>query len=332
MGEYKKSVLVIGVWFTMAMQTVQAQEASFASIKNYIQPAVRKGGFKMDNYFLWCPSVIKVGDTYHMFASAWPIDLGMAGWTKESLCIRATSKKLLGPYTCQEVVLQKREGEWDNDRVHNPKIVKAGNKYILYYISSANETGYAEADNITGPWTRSDKIISWSNPAPFIHKDGSVYVFGRLSTNIKGQQIRTARAVKSTSYKGPYKNVTSDTVTNLLPDNYELEDPTIWWANNMYHVICTDFNAKATGQNKAGIQYYSTDGIRFHLLTKTPVSSKTISYDDGVEETFKRVERPFVYVDEKGIVKAYFLACMTTDNKGIIVAHPVNDYNAGKSK
>jgi hypothetical protein len=307
-----------------------AQTQPFESMKNFIRPAKKDGGLKLSQYFLWCPSVIKVGDTYHMFASAWPAEVGMAGWTKYSRVIRATSKDLLGPYKFEEVVLEKREGQWDNDRVHNPKIVKSGNKFILYYISSANETGYAEADAITGPWTRSEKMINWSNPAPLIHKDGSVYVFGRLSVNINGTQVRTARAVTAPSYKGPYTDVAPDSI-NLLPNNYELEDPTIWWANNQYNVICTDFGGKATGNNKAGVQYYSKDGVAYHLVSKEPINTKTIAYDDGRSETFKRVERPFVYVDEKGVVKAYFLACMTADDKGVIVAHPVNDYYPGKS-
>jgi hypothetical protein len=71
-----------------------------------------------------------------------------------SECVRATSKDLLGPYEFAEVVLQKRPDNWDNSRVHNVKIVKAGEKFVLYYINSANQTGYAVADAVTGPWKR----------------------------------------------------------------------------------------------------------------------------------------------------------------------------------
>src|SRR5438093_9737077 len=105
--------------------------AAGKSLKDSLRPAVKNGGFAMDGYFIWCSSVIKVGDTYHMFASRWPGKYGLAGWTKYSECVRATSKELLGPYGFAEVVLQKREGEWDNDRVHNVKIVKAGEKFVL---------------------------------------------------------------------------------------------------------------------------------------------------------------------------------------------------------
>jgi hypothetical protein len=310
-------------------QVTIAQEPAFESIKNFIKPAKKEGGLKLSQYFLWCPSVVKVGNTYHLFASAWPAEGGMASWTAKSLCIRATSKNLLGPYEFAEVVLEKREGKWDNDRVHNPKIVKVGNKYVLYYISSANETGYAEADAITGPWTRSEKMMSFSNPAPLVRPDGSVYVFGRLSVKIGDKQVRTARAAEAASYKGPYQNLAPEK-ENLFPNNYELEDPTIWWANNQYNVICTDFAGVATGKNKVGVQYYSKDGINYQLLTKESINTNEITYDDGSKEKFKRVERPFAYV-ENGIVKAYFLGCMTPDDKGVIVAHPVDDYVPGKS-
>lgn len=318
------------ICFILLTHQIKAQEAApFESIKNFIQPAKKDGGLKLSQYFLWCPSVIKVGDTYHMFASAWPAEGGMASWTSKSFCIRATSKNLLGPYEFAEVVLEKREGQWDNDRVHNPKIVKAGNKFLLFYISSANETGYAESDKITGPWTRSEKMISFSNPAPLVRPDGSVYVFGRLSVKIGDKQVRTARATEAPTYKGPYTNLAPDKV-NLLPNNHELEDPTIWWANNQYNVICTDFGGVATGRNKVGVQYYSKDGINYQLVSKEPVNTNEITYDDGSKEKFKRVERPFVYT-ENGVVKAYFLACMTPDDKGVIVAHPVKDYVPGKS-
>src|SRR4051794_23129465 len=151
------------------------------TLKESLLPAVRTGGFSMDGQILWCSSVIKVGDTYQMFASRWPAQYGLGGWTRYSECVRATSTNLLGPYSFQEVVLQKRPDNWDNTRVHNVKIVKAASKYVLYHIDSANETGYAVADSVTGPWTRQNQIaMKVSNPAILVRPDASIYVFGRL--------------------------------------------------------------------------------------------------------------------------------------------------------
>src|SRR5258708_13835353 len=135
----------------------------------------------MDGQILWCSSVFKAGDTYQMFASRWPAQYGLGGWTSHSECVRATSTNLFGPYVFQEVVLQKRPDNWDKSRVHNVKIVKAGLKYVLYYINTANETGYAVADSVTGPWTRTEKpVMHASNPAILVKPDLSIYVFRRL--------------------------------------------------------------------------------------------------------------------------------------------------------
>src|SRR5277367_6592797 len=175
------------------------------SLKDSLLPAVKNGGFAMDGYILWCSSVIKVGDTYNMFASRWPAQYGLGGWTKYSECVRATSTNLFGPYTFQEVVLQKRPDNWDNSRVHNVKVVKAGDKFVIYYINSANETGYAVADSITGPWTRLDKpVIRASNPAILVKPDLSIYVFCRLRDST---DVNRGVGFTAPTYAGPYSAV-----------------------------------------------------------------------------------------------------------------------------
>jgi hypothetical protein len=298
---------------------------SAQTIKDYLQPAVKNGGFKMEGYILWCPTVIKVGNTYHMFASRWPEQYGLGGWTRYSEIVRATSDNLYGPYQFQEAVIQKREGHWDNDRAHNPKIVKAGNKYVLYYISSANETGYAYANAITGPWTRVDSVaMPFSNPAPLVQKDGSIYVFGRKSIN----NIRIAQGYSAPAFNASYRLLNEG--NNLLPGTNQLEDPTIWWASGQYNVILSDFHGDATGVGKNGAQYYSTDGIHYQLVSKEPVYTKTVNYDDGSSRTFRRRERPFVFVNEKGKVTAFFTACLVQKEDGReqswIEVQPVKDY------
>ncbi len=70
--------LLIVLMLAAVSRPLLAQEQAFESIKNFIQPAKKDGGLKLSQYFLWCPSVIKVGNTYHMFASAWPAEGGMA--------------------------------------------------------------------------------------------------------------------------------------------------------------------------------------------------------------------------------------------------------------
>ena len=303
-----------------------APAARGKTIKDSIGPAKKTGGFTMDGYFLWCPSVIKVGDTYHLFASRWPAAGGIGKWTTMSECVRATSKDLLGPYEFKEVVLQKRPDNWDNTRVHNGKIVKTPDgKFVLYHIDTANETGYAIADHIEGPWTRLDKpVMKISNPAPLIKPDGSVYVFGRLGVGDKEARVNRGIAFTAPRFDAKYELVEDG--RNLLENDAELEDPTIWWANNQYNVIVNDWKGKATGTPKAGAQYFSKDGKDFKLMSPEPVFTKTVAFDDGSTETFQRRERPFLFTNEKGEVIGFFTTGMPKDNGARIIAQPVDHY------
>jgi hypothetical protein len=295
------------------------------TLQQALLPAVKKGGFAMDGYILWCPSVIRVGDTYHLFASRWPAQYEMAGWTKHSECVRATSKNLLGPYDFQEVVMQKRPDAWDNTRIHNVKIVRSGDKFVLYYIDSANETGYAVADQITGPWTRSaEPVIRASNPAILVRPDKSIYVFARLRDK---SDVNRGLAYTAPDYAGPY-TLQADG-DNLLPDGGELEDPTIWWANNQYNIVLNDWKGHLTGVGKSGAQYFSKDGLHYEAMSKVPVFTKTVEYDDGSTEKFKRRERPFVFTNEKNEVEALFTACLPENGPARIVVQPVDHYVPG---
>jgi hypothetical protein len=318
------------VWLVLIARSAGAQtdtnkppNASTPSkLKDFLLPAPKNGGFAMDGYILWCSSVIKVGDTYHMFASRWPDQYGLGGWTRYSECVRATSTNLFGPYTFQEVVLQKRANAWDNSRVHNVKIVKAGDKFVLFYINSANQTGYAVADSVTGPWKRTDRpVIPASNPAPLVRADGSLYVFCRW---VDADHVNRGIAFTAPAYEGPYTKIANG--DNLLPYGGELEDPTIWWANNQYNIVLNDWKGHATGVNKNGAQYFSKDGVHYTLVSSEPVFTKTVPYDDGTSETFARRERPFIYVNEKGEALALFTACMPTNEHARVVVQPVKNY------
>ncbi len=325
----KSRCLICSILLLFALPSILAAEPAptpvktgTTSLKDYLLPAPKHGGFAMDGYILWCSSVIKVGDTYHMFASRWPAKYGIPGWTKYSECVRATSTNLLGPYQFQEVVLQKRPDNWDNSRVHNVKIVKAGDKFVLYYINSANQTGYAVADSVLGPWTRLDKpVMHVSNPAILVRPDLSVYVFGRLKDS---DGVNRGIAFTAPNYKGPYTVAAGG--DNLLENNYELEDPTIWWANNQYNVVLNDWKGKVTGVIKDGAQYFSRDGLHYQLMAHEPVFTKTVAYDDGTSETLSRRERPFIYTNEKGEVTALFTACLPKEGPARIVVQPVKNY------
>lgn len=324
-----KSLLTAVAILGMTLSGTYAFAAT--SLRDSLEPVPVENGFSMPGYYLWCPTVIKVGDTYHMFASRWPAQYGMGGWTSYSECVRATSKNLIGPYKFEEVVMQKRPDHWDNSRVHNVKIVKIADTFVLYYINTANQTGYAWSKSITGPWTRCEAVaMKGSNPAILVRPDNSVYVMNRWSVTDPETKKKFNRAIGFTAktFDSPYVPLKATGDKNLLPNDAELEDPCIWWANKQINVLVNDWGGKATGTGKAGAQYFSKDGVKYALLSKEPVFTKQIRYADGKTENVARRERPFVYVNEKEEVLALFTAVLPEKGKGDarIIAQPSKPY------
>lgn len=181
------------------------------NLKAHFLPAPVGGGFSMDDWWVWCGSVIRGDDgKYHMFASRWPKSLPFhPGWGVASEVVRAVADKPEGPYTFAGVVLPARgAGYWDGRSTHNPVIQKCGDTYVLFYMGTTypfpdpvgdqlhhnspdwlaaragKRIGIATASSVCGPWTRSDKPaldvrcgcfddFLTSNPAPCLNEDGS---------------------------------------------------------------------------------------------------------------------------------------------------------------
>ena len=72
-----------------------------AAFIDRILPAPVGGGFVMEDYWVWCGSVIQGEDgQYHMFASRWPGSLPFFdGYKVGSEVVRAVSGTPEGPYT-----------------------------------------------------------------------------------------------------------------------------------------------------------------------------------------------------------------------------------------
>ncbi len=191
------------------------------NIGAHFLPAPVNGGFSMEDYWVWCGSVVKGEDgNYHMFASRWPQTLPFhPGWGVASEIVRAVSEKPEGPYRFAEVVLSARgAGWWDGRSVHNPVIQKCGDTYVLFYMGTtypypdvpadgslchdsyqwlcarANKRiGIATAKSVFGPWSRPDRPsldvrpghfddFLVSNPAPCLHEDGSCLLVYKART------------------------------------------------------------------------------------------------------------------------------------------------------
>jgi lysophospholipase L1-like esterase len=312
------------------------------------------GGFTRKGYHLWDPSIVKVGDTWHMFASCWPRDSeptedqpnpfdSFLNW-KQSYVIRAVSKDLLGPYEYVEDVIHPRPGKFfDSSGCHNPKITFHKGTYYLYYLGiPAWKSGVAVSDSVEGPWKRQDDWCTpANNPALWIHEEGSVYGVGKVKVpNPKypgsrkfNELFHYIQAFRADSIFGPYTKL-HEPKANALPENYENEDPCLWYDGEHYHMIITDLHGFATGLDKAFTYYTSKDGLKFKLVSKEPLMApaRPIRFDDGSEVKFQRVERPNIVLNEEGDVIALLAACLpqqeSFDSGGAqILVFPVSTFS-----
>jgi len=277
------------------------------TFKERIQPVPKESGFKMDGYWIWGGSMIKDGDTYHLFCSRWPKGNDFPkDYLTMSEIVRATSRSPLGPFEFQEVVIGERDSAyWDSNMAHNPTIHKIGDQFVLYYIGSNFEEiytgrrpyhrkiGYATATNISGPWQRSEQPIikqESNNPAVYVEKDGSVKMIFR-DAKLK---ISIATADR---FEGPYV-VKND---NVWPTS-KLEDFYLFRHKNKYHLICEDNKGEVSGHVRWGIQLVSENGIDgWKKYDPLVVYDHDILYDDGSVLHCTRRERPQLFIEKNRV-------------------------------
>jgi hypothetical protein len=279
----------------------------------------RNNGFKMENYFVWCGSIIKVGETYHMFAARWPRATGFPdGYRNFSEIVRAEAGRAEGPYLFKEIIIGKREGNfWDSKMAHNPFILKIGDEYVLYYIGSSNSSGsrkvgYALSKDIEGPWKRIDEPISLTedanNPSPLVEKDGSIkLVFRDLHLHMG--------IAKAENYNSVYHIVNHDIVTEV-----PLEDPFLYFKDGKYHIICEDNQGKLTGHVRWGVHLESEDGVKNWKTTKPIIAyDHTIRWEDGETIILERRERPQLLFNESGGITHLITSALYQGNSWCVV-------------
>lgn len=161
-----------------------------------LRPAPLGGGFAMDGYWVWDPSILRdPAGRWQMFCSRWPTWLPFhPGWMIASEVVRASADRAEGPYRFEEVVLPPRGAEfWDGRATHNPRIAAVpGGGYALFYTGfthalpdltpedtlltadahcivarASKRVGVATAPTLAGPWTRRDTPLLPTKPRTF---------------------------------------------------------------------------------------------------------------------------------------------------------------------
>lgn len=306
------------------------------NLLDMLLPAPKNGGFRMDDYWVWCGSVVKGEDgNYHMFASRWPKWLPMhPGWLVKSEIVRAMSDNPVGPYKFQEVVLPARGAQyWDGRSTHNPHITKVKDKFLLYYMGSTHpfrepepddfsgmddprsitarankRVGLAVSASVFGPWERADTPIITtrpgmfdsyltSNPAPCVHSDGSILLMYK-ARKYEGYEYSNMMLglAWADRYEGPYRRLTDEPV--FPPDGFHIEDPFIWKTAHGYRLIAKDMDGTLCGELHGGIQAVSDNGREWRLADNPKAYSRVVTWDDGTVQTMGNFERPFLLFED----------------------------------
>jgi hypothetical protein len=320
--------------FQISCKTVPILQLKINPIRAALDRVPQSAIFSMQGYYLWDPSIIQVDSIYHLFCSRWPENTEMNGWKKSEI-IRAESHSLFGPYEFKEVVLQPLHHPWATQGVHNPKIVKVGDTFLLYHLGIPKwQTGFAISKNISGPYEPYQQpVFNTGNPALIIKDNGSVYAVGkrRLKNEAEGKPDYFLEAFTASRFDVPFtpiKDMIEDTL-NLLPHHYQLEDPTLWFANHTFHMICNDWKARATGLEKAMVYYTSKDGLDYQLVSKTPLWSheEGIPMENETTTPLRRLERPQVFLNDQSEVVALMAAALpAVDKPSFIVIRPVKHF------
>jgi len=277
------------------------------------------------NWEQWGCGVIKgEDDKYHMFYARWPKKLGHNAWLTHSEIAHAVAEKPEGPYTYVDTALSCNGGDWDQITAHNPKIKHFDGKYYLYYISThdsgmnASEdklqkahsdkgywkilrfnqrSGVAVSDSLNGPWKRCEKpIIEPSGPIanltvnPTVTKgsDGKYWMMIKGDKPGSGRQRNQAIAISDVPV-GPFVLQPKPAI-----DGFDTEDADLWYDKNRKRFYALFHMHKNIGL------ITSPDGLNWTKAKSFKVTpNKTlINAETGKQRRIKRVERPFVLLDE----------------------------------
>lgn len=300
-----------------------------------ILPAPKSAAFKMDDYIVWCGTMVQHDDgLYYLLFSRWPKASGFHSWVICSEVGYAVSKSPLGPFEFKGIALKGSGGDnWDADCIHNPTVIRYKDKYYMYYMGNKGNgegwnhrnnqrIGVAVADHPAGPWKHSEKPVidvtigsydhlMTSNPTATITSEGEILMIykavGEGPLPVGGRVI--CGVAKAKHPLGPFIKHSKPIMVNP-ENNWSVEDPYIWYQEDRYYCLVKDFQGYFTGRGKNTVALFeSFDGFEW-LPSEYPYAfGLQIKWDDGVVESVLRLERPQILL-ENG--KPIVLMCATT--------------------
>lgn len=334
-----------------------AQDLDLASM---IRPAAPTAKFVDPDYYIWCGSMVKGDDgKYHLLYSRWPRKLWHHAWVTHSEVAHAVADSPCGPYKHVDVALPARGPEfWDGHCTHNPTVIRARDgKFYLYYMGNRGDLklegkklnmvhrnnqriGVAVADSPAGPWKRFDKPLIDVTPGGM---DSLMTSNPTVCQGPDGKFVMVYKGVadkKPLPFGGPVLLLvaTSDNPTGPFVKhdkpvfvkegvNFAAEDPFVFYYGQKYRAVVKDNAGHFTPAGKSLIQFESPDGLNWQLCPKPLVSKIEVKWQDGTTQKLNSLERPQVWLNEKGLPAALFCAVDEDNqrNHSWNVAIPLSD-------
>ena len=242
------------------------------------------------DYYVWCVSpILGPEGKVHLFCSRWPKRLKFNGWSKECEIAHYVGDRPEGPFKFADVAIAANPKAEFNNAIHNPAIARAGDKYVLLYITFDRSkehvkdppdgrmlTCMATSDSLGGPWKRvgeTGQIIApspdrghwtynpWAMDNPtFLAFGGKYYIYFKAAPRGRQMECRYGYAVAD-KLEGPYTLSDKPCTDNI---SY-IEDATAFVWNNKVCLLTTDNFGRHTGIEGGSILWKSDIPTDFRL-------------------------------------------------------------------
>lgn len=292
-----------------------------------IRPVPESAKLIDPDYYIWCGTMVRGDDgKYHLYYSRWPRKLGHNAWVTHSEIAHAVGDLPTGPFRHVDVALPRRGAQyWDGLCTHNPTILRAGDRYYLYYMGNTGDDvamptlnwthrnhqriGVAVAETPGGPWQRFDKPVvdvSADTSAP----DALVTSNPTVARRPDGGYLMIYKAVgkeRPMPFGGPVVHLTATANSPTGPFTRQLhpifttpgvdfpaEDPFAWYdyAAGRYLAIVKDNNGHFTHAGKSLALWESADGFDWKLSAHPLVATPAVTWTNGVLQKLNSLERP----------------------------------------
>ena len=156
--------------------------------------------------------------------------------------------------------------------------------------SSRDVYGVHVSKSLNGPWTLVPGVKACNNPAPWVHPNGTIYLWcGTL--------------LRADTVAGPYVPVGNMTTSGTGPGGH-LEDPQIWTDKRgnwhcLFHLFQYGKNNGTCAGTHVSSHHYSEDGLNWHTIDAEPYSN-AVELTNGDTQMVATRERPKLFFNQDG--------------------------------